>query len=746
MTRILLPTLALLALPACASQSAATTAVSAAPPASADATAEQADAPPAAAQLDDTPPMSLDAWRTIGEEGEAATKVADIGQRIEQCKTFVAKHGEHKETTKVLESLADAMVDSGSYDAAELAKFVEQRCASDEDAGQLPVELVREYHVKHKLPLDSALRLLGEARARIDDEWQEDVVREKDDKAKKRAEAWLSYRRIQTYMLEGRVNLQHGKPDAAMKALDKARAQSKTFPSDIEMLGAGGKKVGIVSSGLLDELHVLTAATLLELGREEEAKSAFTRAVGFVSDVEMREIYADTRKALGFSTAGDRTITAEALPAFDFTLEDLNGKKVKLSDYRGKVVLVTFWATWCGPCKKEMPELQKFLDTHKNKGVEVLAINTDSFNDRSKVAPFLKKNGVGLKVLFEDEQQLSTYNYSGIPALYVIDRKGRIAHARTGYDPDLKTKLENEVAALVDGKKDPSRDLFAVEVAPKGFDVMWKQAVTGDANAIAIASPIGKSPGQVGTVGRKGLMRWSATGEEQKAEGLAGWTMSLNTADLDGDGKREWIAGGWQSLKVLDSQGKSYWDFKTERMAEVKKVLDLDGDGFKEIVLQDEDRVVAMKAVPKPQWKTEALDGLESVVVTPGGEVVAQTEGVLTTYGADGKVLHHGRTAPEGRMHRATLQTADGEVELFGGRWDSQPVTDYDIDGDGQNDIVVHGRSGIVAYDAAGKTILRIRGKDTGLKTAIGDLDGKRGAELAIFVDHYGLVVLGVGR
>mgnify|MGYP001397183307 CR=1 FL=1 len=746
MSRISLPTLALLALPACASQGAATASPSQPPTAGADATPPDAEAPPAAAQLDDSPPMSLDAWRTIRDEGEAAARVADVGQRIEQCKSFVAKHGAHQETSKVLESLADAMVETGSYDAAELAEFVEQRCASDEDAGQLPVELVREYHVKHKLPLDSALRLLAEARSRIDDEWQEDVEREKDDKARERAEAWLSYRRIQTYMLEGRVNLQHGKPEAALKALDKARAQSKTFPSDIEMVGTGGNKLGTVSSGLLDELHVLTAAALTELGRTEEAKAAFGRAVGFVSDVEMRQIYADTRTALGFSTKDDRTITAEALPAFDFTLEDLDGKKVKLSDYRGKVVLVTFWATWCGPCKKEMPELQKFLDANEGKGVEVIAINTDSFNDRSKVAPFLKKNDIGLKVLFEDEQQLSSYNYAGIPALYVIDRKGRIAHARTGYDPDLKTKLENEVAALVDGTKDPSRELFAVEVAPAGFDVVWKQSVTGDVNALAVAEPIGKAPGQIGAVGRKGLMRWSATGEEQKAEGLAGWTMSLSAADLDGDGKREWVAGGWQSLKVLDSQGESYWDYKTERMAEVEKIVDLDGDGFKEIVLKDEDRIVAMKAVPKPQWKTEAIDGLESLVVAPGGEVVAQAEGVLTTYGADGRVLHHGRAAPEGRMHRATLQTKDGEVELFGGRWDSQPVTDFDIDGDGENDIVVTGHSGVVAYDARGNTILRIRGKDTGLTTALGDLDGKPGDELAIFVDHYGLVVLGVSR
>jgi hypothetical protein len=222
--------------------------------------------------------------------------------------------------------------------------------------------------------------------------------------------------------------------------------------------------------------------------------------------------------------------------------------------------------------------------------------------------------------------------------------------------------------------------------------------------------------------------------------------MSLEASDLDGDGKREWIAGGWQSLKVLDNQGKVYWDYKTQRMAEVSGVRDLDGDGFAEIVMQDEDRVVAMKAVPQPLWKTEALDELESVVVGAGGEVLVQADGVRTTYGADGKVVHHGSAAPEGRMLRATLDAGNGPVALYGGRWDAHPDTTHDIDGDGRNDIVVTGHSGLVAYDADGRTILRIRGKDSGLTTAVGDLDGKPGDELAVFVEHYGLVVMGIGK
>ncbi len=704
---------------------------------------DAAEAPPAA-ELNDAPPMSLEAWRKIKDEGASAAKAKDIGDRIAKCKAFVAKHGDHQETTVVLTALADAILEGGKYDAKELSKFIEQRCASDEDATQLPMELVREYHVKHNLPLESSLRLLEEARTRIARDWDDDVTGEKDDNKKKRAAAYLSYRKIQTYILEGRVYLQHGDPRKAAAALDKGHAQTVSFPSDIVMVGSDGKTKGTLGSGLLDDLHVLTAAARLELGDKEGAREAFTRAVGFVNDVEMRKLYSDTRVALGLRSDNEQEITAEAEPAQNFELKDLNGKTVKLSDYRGKVVLVTFWATWCGPCKKEMPELQKFQAAHKDKGVAVVAINIDNFTERSKVKPFLEKEGLdSFDVLYEDAEQLGSYNYRGIPALYVIDREGRVAHARTGSDPDLKNKLNNEVAALIDGSKDPSRDLFTVEMAPKGWNVLWKQPVTGNVNALAIAPADKGAPGEVGAVGRKGLMRWSQTGEEQTAEPIAGYTQSLAASDLDGDGRREWIVGGWRSLKVLDASGKSYWDHTTAGMAEVAQVVDLNRDGFKEIVLQDKDRVVAMKAVPEALWKTEAIDELESVVVTPTGEVMAQADGVLTAYGADGRVKTHGDKAPEGRYHRGTVDTKAGPVSLYGGRWDTEPNTDHDIDGDGRNDIVLSGDSGLVVFDADGKAILRLRGKDTGLSAAVGDLDGKPGAEIAVFVDHYGLVVLG---
>ncbi|MBV1859090.1 MAG: redoxin domain-containing protein [Nannocystaceae bacterium] len=746
MPKVFHPSLLLLVSPLLAACSSVTTGPAASPGSNTTLTsaanpAEETNPDAPLAALNDAPPMRLEDWRKVQKEGESASKTPELTQRIEQCKRFIAANEGHHATGDVLEALTDAMVEEGNYDATELARFVEMRCKTDEDATRLPVELVREYHVKHGLPIDSALRMLDEARTRLDRDWDQDVEAEKDDASKRRAAIWIDYQRMQTYVLEGRIHLDHKSPTAALSALDRAAKAALNVPSGVMLRG---ETTQTLATGLQDKLHLLRATSLHQLGRTDEAKAAFADTVGFISDVQLRELYDKTKKDLGLDSKSARVVTAQAQMAQDFALQDLSGKTVKLSDYRGKVVIMTFWATWCGPCKKEMPVLQKFLAANKDKGVEVLAINTDSFNSRSKVAPFMKKEGIsGFKVVYEDAEQLSSYNYSGIPALYVVDREGRIAHARTGYDSDLENKLANEVAPLISGEnKDSQRSLFSIEMAPPGFDVQWKHPVAGDAKAVAIRSGSAGKLGELGIVGREGLMRWTADGESAGSTPLSGYTMGARTADLDGDGKQEWVLAGWQSLKVVDSRGELYWDYKTSRMADVKGIADLDGDGFAEIIVKDEDKVLAMKAIPEARWKTEGIEGLEAVAVS-GSDVLVQVDGSVLRYGADGKTRGKGTKAPEGMQAGGTAIVDGKSVELYLGRWDKAPITDFDVDGDGRPDIIITSNGGIVAYNDAGTPILKIRGEGAGLSTAVGDLDGKPGAEVAIFVEHYGLVVLG---
>jgi len=696
-------------------------------------------------EVDERPPVPLDQWRTVKQEGEAATREAELEARIAKCRAFVKAHPDHQTASDVFESLADSLVEKGGFDPAELAGCLEAKAALEDDSS-LPTELVERYHLKHDLPVDSGLRLLDLTRKRLLDD-EEELALVKDERQRKWMALYLAYQRANTHAFEARLQLRAGKLDEAMRALERGHAESAKIAKDIVVRDAQQKPVRTLAAGVLEELHVLTAEIHYRQGNKEAAREAMGQALGFTDDLELRGMYDRLHDQLGLATGTQQEVTAAAQPAQEFALKDLAGKTVKLADFRGKVVLVTFWATWCGPCKKEMPELQKFQKEHKDKGVEVLAINIDDFNSRSKIKPFLEENDLRIRVLLEDPAQLTGYDYSGIPALYVIDREGRVAHARTGYDAQLKEKLAHEIKAIVDSKGGVPRELLTIEQAPAGWGVRWKQPVSGDARALAVAAPAkgdksGKG-GEVAAVGREGLMRWSADGKALPVKPLTGWSQSLEATDLDGDGKREWIVGGWRDVKVLDSQGELYWEHTGKDAITVAAHHDLDGDGFQELVLQDGERVVAMKAVPDPFWTSAPFEQLEAVRVDPAGGLLVQANGELMRLSPRGKVIERVGKAPEGRKLAGRIDTPDGMVDLYEGEWDPSPKLDVDVDGDGRDDIVVAGRQGVIAYDQSGQPILRVRSHDVGITAAVGDLDGKPGDELALFVEHYGVVVLG---
>lgn len=117
------------------------------------------------------------------------------------------------------------------------------------------------------------------------------------------------------------------------------------------------------------------------------------------------------------------------LQAPDFELETLEGKTVKLSELQGKKVMLNFWATWCPPCKAEMPFMEKFYQEAGDE-IEIIAINIDTKND---VAGFAKEMGVTFPILLDkDEQVMKTYQILSIPTTYFIDQDGLIQHKFIG--------------------------------------------------------------------------------------------------------------------------------------------------------------------------------------------------------------------------------------------------------------------------------------------------------------------------
>jgi cytochrome c biogenesis protein CcmG/thiol:disulfide interchange protein DsbE len=119
-------------------------------------------------------------------------------------------------------------------------------------------------------------------------------------------------------------------------------------------------------------------------------------------------------------------------PAPNFTFPDLNGQQVSLSDHRGKVVLVNIWATWCPPCKEEMPSMQKLYEKFKGENFEILAVSIDS-TGRDAVAPFMRTMNLTFPALLDPKEEIrSLYGVTGVPESFIIDQDGIVVEKIIG--------------------------------------------------------------------------------------------------------------------------------------------------------------------------------------------------------------------------------------------------------------------------------------------------------------------------
>jgi len=113
-------------------------------------------------------------------------------------------------------------------------------------------------------------------------------------------------------------------------------------------------------------------------------------------------------------------------PAPDFTLKDVNGQTIHLKDFRGKSILLNFWATWCEPCKQELPSMQKLYESLNKKGIEVVAISIDR-TDQGKVQEYAKQYHLTFPVLLDPDQKIrKNYYIMGLPTSYLIDASGKL--------------------------------------------------------------------------------------------------------------------------------------------------------------------------------------------------------------------------------------------------------------------------------------------------------------------------------
>lgn len=146
------------------------------------------------------------------------------------------------------------------------------------------------------------------------------------------------------------------------------------------------------------------------------------------------------------TTAGATVRTGEAPPPIG--LPDTNGSPVDLEALRGKVVLVDFWASWCGPCRDEMPVLEALHQKYADDGLVIVGINID--RSAKKMRNFLKGTPVSFRVVPDHKLEVAArYEPPAMPSSYFIDKKGTLRHVHTGFSKNDASELESRLKALL---------------------------------------------------------------------------------------------------------------------------------------------------------------------------------------------------------------------------------------------------------------------------------------------------------
>jgi peroxiredoxin len=271
-------------------------------------------------------------------------------------------------------------------------------------------------------------------------------------------------------------------------------------------------------------------------------------------------------------------------PAPEFEARLLDDKKLKLVDLKGKVVILDFWATWCGPCVKALPIITQVAREHEKQGVVLLAVNVGEEAD--VIREFLKEQKLEIQVVLDPQSKLSEdYGVQGIPQTVLIGKDGKVQAVHVGLSGDLKQRLGKELDALVKGEDLAAKAAVKAEEAKRLENEATGQAtllwsVPGSWAAVAAVGD-----GAVAVNPRGAGIHVDAAGSKQRDFSISGAHV-LRVARLSNDKPALLAYSVWgHSLEAFSLTGEHLWSYGEGQGIDDVWAFDLDGDKADEVII-----------------------------------------------------------------------------------------------------------------------------------------------------------------
>lgn len=363
-----------------------------------------------------------------------ASQVMDLPQRLEILEGFLKRP--MKEDLRAV-TFRMIVVTCKELNDVEAATFYgEEALIANPTDGPVLIELTEVYATTDESDADRGILYAGRAMEALKS--AAEAMGEDGEKklgvffgAVQRDWGWLEFRR--------------GNVDNAERLLVEALKKRKE-PETYLRLGLVRKSTGRVDQAKDDLAMALALSSGKNKGARDAIQEIITAEGGGDADIEaiVKEKRAKITQQKKTAMAEQSRLKPEPAPAF--TVDTLDGRTVSLDDLRGSVVVMDFWATWCGPCRLELPLVQRTYEEFRDERVAFLAVSTDA--DTSLVRPYLKKNNITLPAAC-GRSVARAYGVGSIPVLVVIDGTGQLRYMHTGYHPDLEEVLPEEIREVL---------------------------------------------------------------------------------------------------------------------------------------------------------------------------------------------------------------------------------------------------------------------------------------------------------